>query len=116
MDNDIVIIHEISKIRNISSLLSEQTPVTLQLYMMRYFVLSQVYHIFKQLHIHIKSTTTNQSSALNDEQKGMGCARYVNKNMPYAVSKLYVDKYYNPHVQKEVFSIVAFHLLTIYYM
>ena len=116
MDNDIVLIHEISKIRSISSLLSKQTAETLQLYIMQYFLLSQAFRIIKHFLHDLGTTTTSQLFVLNDEQKGMGCARYVNKNMPYAVSKLYVDKYYNPHVQKEVFSIVAFHLLTIYYM
>lgn len=103
MDNDSVIIHQISKIRSISSLLSKQTKETLQTYMMQYFLQSQVYQIIKNFHKTLRTLLTSQFPDSDDRLKRMSCAEYVKKNMPYAVSKLYIDKYYDPHAQHEVF-------------
>jgi len=46
------------------------------------------------------------------EPRRIGCARYVNKNMEFAVSKLYIDKYYDKLARDEV-CIIELYFITI---
>lgn len=113
-DDDIVIIHKISNIRNISSLLAKQTPEDLQMYMIGYFLLPLFFHMPSRFRTMLNIPTTDQSNVHVDESRSMGCAKYVKRNMQYAVSKLYIDKYHDQRARNEVFPTIALHACTHY--
>ncbi len=111
-DDDIVVINKIDAIRSISSIIAQQSPETLQRYIVVHFLKSQSFHlpkIFRTISENQKGTT---SGVLDAEPRTIGCARYVNKNMEFAVSKLYIDKYYDKLARDEV-CIIELYFITI---
>ena len=109
MDDDIVIVHKISNIREISSLLAKQKPETLQTYMIGHLILSQAFHMPAKIRTIFQKTIDTS----NSEPRSIACAKYANRNMPYAVAKLYIDQYYDPSARQEVFTTIAFHAVSI---
>ena len=109
MDDDIVIVRKVSTIRETSSLLAEQTPETLQTYMIRHFIASQSFHVPAETRTSFQTTIDTS----NSESRSIGCARYVNRNMPFAVAKLYIDQYYDPSAHQEVSTMTTSHAVSI---
>jgi hypothetical protein len=45
---------------------------------------------------------TTASGTLNEELRTVACAKYVNENMKFAVSKLYIKNYFDKVARAEV--------------
>jgi hypothetical protein len=48
---------------------------------------------------------TTATGTLNEELRTIACAKYVNENMKFAVSKLYIKKYFDKLARAEVWII-----------
>ena len=67
------------------------------------FVGSQTFHMSKRIRRIFKDPKATTILGIPEEEpRSIGCAKYVNKNMPYAVSKLYIDKYYDKLARQQV--------------
>ncbi len=55
------------------------------------------------------------SDVVDEESRTITCAKFVNKNMPFAVSKLYINKYFDKLAHNEV-SIVIIHISIIFFI
>jgi hypothetical protein len=49
-----------------------------------------------------KNTKTSILGVLDEEERNITCAKYVNKNMQQAVSKLYINNHFDSVARKEV--------------
>jgi predicted metalloendopeptidase len=102
MDTDIVFISEIDFLRNASFIINQQSPRTLQNYIVWSFMMSQIDNmpqrfrtIKQQFNKIFREITTERSRTIT-------CATYVNENMGFAVSKLYVNKYIDKDARNQV--------------
>jgi len=101
-DDDIVIVNNIEAIRNISSNIARQSPYVLQDYMIRRFLKSQAFHMPKRFRTFFNGLTTAISDIHDEEPRTIACAKYVHKNMEFAVFKLYIKKYFDKLARNEV--------------
>jgi hypothetical protein len=111
-DDDIVIVHRIDDIRSISTIIAQQSPTILQRYILEHFHTFLTFHLPKRFRTASENQEGTTSGIISPESRRIGCARYVNKNMEFAVSKLYIDKYYDKLGCNEV-CIIELHFITI---
>lgn len=104
-DDDIVVINQIEFIRNISLVISQQSPRTLQNYMIWRFLIHRIPNLSKRFRM-IFDKLKKATLGMNDEPtRMMTCVDYVNDNMGFAVSKLYLNRYYDRVARHEVCTI-----------
>lgn len=99
-DDDTVVIGRISDIRSIAKILSQYPSKTIFTYMMARFLSTHHFHLSKSLRILAKDSFLTDLS--EDETRELACAKFVNKHMGYAVSKLYINKYFDKKARQEV--------------
>jgi predicted metalloendopeptidase len=104
------VIHNIDAIRNISSIIAKQSLDTLWKYTRKHFIESQAFHLPKRFRTNLKNQKGTTSGILNTESRKIECGKYVNQNMQLAVSKLYIDKYYDKRARNEVY-IIKFYVI-----
>ena len=105
-DDDIVVISGDESLINISSMITQQSPRTLQNYMIWRFIMFHPEHMpkqFRDIFFKFKAATLYVKT---EQLRAIICAEFVNKNMGYAVSKLYTDKYFDKVAQNKVFIII----------
>ncbi|CAF4204896.1 unnamed protein product, partial [Adineta steineri] len=107
MDSDIVIVEDIDYLYCVSSIIEQVPPRTLQNYAIGRFMMQlndnlpkQFRSIKENLNHAVGVTTTERARAVN-------CGRFVNKYMPFAVTKLYIKKHFDDNARKQVFEMVA---------
>jgi membrane metallo-endopeptidase-like protein 1 len=105
-DDDIVVISGVESLINISSLITQQSPRTLQNYMIWRFIMFHPEHMPKQFRDAVFKFKAAIFGIKTKQSRAIVCAEYVNKNMGYAVSKLYRDKYFDKVAQNKVFIII----------
>jgi predicted metalloendopeptidase len=93
-------VNNIENIRSISSILDQALPDTIQTYTIMNFLNAQAFHLPKVLRN--AGSNSQAVSPSNQRSRRVDCAVYVNKHMGFAVSKLYVDKYFNELALNEV--------------
>ncbi|CAF3796452.1 unnamed protein product [Rotaria socialis] len=101
VDTDVVIASELDYLRNVSLIVDQQSPRVLQNYMVWRFMMSRAWIIPRRFRT-IKQQFDQVFLGTTVEQvRAMKCARYVNYNMGFAVSKLYIDKYFDKDARIE---------------
>jgi predicted metalloendopeptidase len=101
-DDEIVIVNDIEAIRNISSIITQQSPRLLQNYMIWRFIIYRVPNMPKRFRIILDKLRNAVLGISNEQPRIIRCAIYVNINMGFAVSKLYINKYYDRLARAEV--------------
>jgi predicted metalloendopeptidase len=102
IDTDIVTVSEVEYLRNISLIINQQSPRTLQNYMVWRFIMIQITNMPKRFRTieqefqHIFRGTNAQQS------RSIRCGEYVNNNMGAAVAKLYINEYFDKNSLIEV--------------
>ena len=69
------------------------------------------FHLPRDLQKDHKNKQTNIFGVRGTEPRTIGCAKYVTENMDFAVSKLYIDQYFDKHARREV-CIIEFGFMT----
>ncbi|CAF1405819.1 unnamed protein product [Adineta steineri] len=107
MDSDIVIVEDIDSLYCVSSITEQVSPRILQNYIISRFMLDlnhklpkQFQNIKENLNHVVGVTTTKRARAVN-------CGRFVNKHMGFAVSKIYIKKYFDDNIRNQVFEMVT---------
>jgi predicted metalloendopeptidase len=101
-DDDTVIIVGVESFNSISSIIKQQALRVLQNYMIWRFIMAQPVHMPKQFRAILRKFNAATISVYGEQSRAITCAEYVNKNMGYAVSKLYRNKYFDKHTRTKV--------------
>ncbi len=87
-------------------IIDRQSPRTIQNYLLWRFMMSQVDYMPKRFRT-IKQQFNKVFQGINTEQsRPIKCATYVNRNMGFAVSKLYINKHFDENSRKEVTKLI----------
>jgi membrane metallo-endopeptidase-like protein 1 len=106
VDTDIISVREVTYLGNISLILEQSPPRVIQNYLIWRFMMNRagsmpkrIQNIREQFDRIFKGNTVEST-------RGKICANYVNKNMAFAVSKLYIKKYFNDNARNQSKDIV----------
>ena len=102
-DTDIITISELDYIRNVSSIIDQTPPRTLQNYIVWRFLMVQTANMPRRFQM-IKQQFDQVSRGTNTlPSRIVYCGEYVNNIMGYAVAKLYKDAYFDSNARNQVF-------------
>jgi predicted metalloendopeptidase len=101
MDTDTVSVNEVAYLRSISSLLEQTSPRVVQNYLIWRFMMNRassmpqrirsILEVFNRVFEGIETEPTRETT----------CANYVNDNMGFAVSRLYIKKYFDDNARNQ---------------
>ncbi|CAF1457934.1 unnamed protein product, partial [Adineta steineri] len=107
MDSDLVIVREIDYLYNVSSIIHQMSPRILQNYVIWRFMINLINSLPKRF----RSIKENLNRVLRgttvERARIVICRNYVNSNMGFAVSKLYIKKYFDNNARNQTFEMVA---------
>ncbi len=104
VDADIVFISEIDYVRNASLIIDQQSSRTLQNYIVWRFMMSQIDNMPQRFRTIKQQFNKIFREITTERPRIITCATYVNENMGFAVSKLYVNKYTDKEARSQVSS------------
>jgi predicted metalloendopeptidase len=97
-----VTVTQLDFLRNVSLIIEQQPPRTVQNYMVWRFMMKRVRYMPKRFRA-IKQTFDRVFEGIRTEpSRSITCAIYVNGNMGFAVSKLYINKYFDKNARNQV--------------
>lgn len=95
LDTDIVSVREMEYLRNVSLIIDQSSPRTIQNYMIWRFMMKQIDLMPRRLRM-IKEEFDRIFQGTNTQRsRAITCGIYVNDNMGFAVSKLYLGTYFD---------------------
>ena len=101
-DKDIVDVRELEYLRNVSLIIDQYSPRTIQNYMIWRFMMNQINLMPERFRI-IKEEFDQVFQGIRKQpSRTIQCATYVNDNMGFALSKLYVEMYFDKHALNQV--------------
>jgi predicted metalloendopeptidase len=105
---DRVSISELEYIRNISALVEQESPRTIQNYLIWRFLMSHVQLMSKTFRSIQQDFARVFRGTSLERPRALICATTVNDNMGLAVSKLYLEKYFDRAARIEVSRVRSF--------
>jgi hypothetical protein len=69
--------------------------------------MAQPVHMPKHFRAILRKYKAATVNVYDKQSRAITCAEYVNKNMGYAVSKLYRNKYFDKHTRTKVFVMIV---------
>jgi predicted metalloendopeptidase len=96
-----VTITELESLQNVSLLINETPLRTVQNYMVWRSIMALAKYMPQQLRT-IQETFDEAFQGISPDELTVTCADYVNDLMGFAVSKLYVDEYFDPDSRNQV--------------
>jgi hypothetical protein len=118
VDDDSVVISDVEALQNISAIIAQQPPRILQNYMIWRLLIYRILDMPKRFRIILDQLKKAVFGITKEQSRTSLCAAYVNTNMEFAVSKLYIDKYTDKLARTEVFKVIVniscfLHFLTV---
>ena len=102
VDTDLVTVSELEYLGNVSLLIDQNSARTVQNYIIWRFIMDQVKYMPKKFRA-IRQTFNQVFEGITSEpSRKTACASYVNDNMGFAVSKLYINQYFDTHARNQV--------------
>jgi len=102
INEDIIIISEMEVLKNISMIIENESSRTIQNYLIWRFIISQIEYMPKRFR-NLKEKFNKIFQGINqDKSRKIKCAQYVNGYMGLAVSKIYIDKYFDENSRQQV--------------
>ncbi|CAF3894392.1 unnamed protein product [Rotaria sp. Silwood1] len=102
VDTDIVFMSEIDFVRNVSLIIDQESPRTLQNYIIWRFIMSQIDNMPNRFRSIKQEFNKIFREITTERPRTITCATYVNNNMGFAVSKLYINKYIDKDARNQV--------------
>ncbi|CAF1238930.1 unnamed protein product [Adineta steineri] len=107
MDSDIVIIEDIDYLYGVSSIIEQVSPRILQNYAIWRFMM----HIIDKLPKRFQNIKDNFDHVFREttteQARPVICGSFVNDIMGFAVSKLYITKYFDDNARNQTFEMIA---------
>ncbi len=107
IDTDIVTVVAPKRIRDISSIIDRQTPRTVQNYMIWRFMMNRALNMPKKFRDIAQQFSYVNHGTSAEQPRPAICASYVNGVMALAVSKIYINQYFDKDARKEVLTIIS---------
>ncbi len=107
IDTDIVTVSAPKIMRDISSIIDRQTPRTVQNYMIWRFMMNRASNMPKQFRDIAQQFSYVSYGTSAGRPRPNICAGYVNGVMALAVSKIYINQYFDKDIRKEVLTIIS---------
>ncbi|CAF1088486.1 unnamed protein product [Rotaria sordida] len=100
-DNDNVSVSELEFLRNASLIIDQHSPRVLQNYFIWRFMMNRAANMPKRYRV-IREQFDRVYRGTNAERpRSISCGAYVNNNMGFAVSKLYIKKYFDENAKNQ---------------
>ncbi|CAF4268207.1 unnamed protein product, partial [Adineta steineri] len=84
------------------SIIDQQSPRTIQNYMIWRFMMSRALNMPKRFRNIVQQYNSVFYGTTGSQRRPIICANYVNKMMGLAVSKIYINKYFDKDIRKEI--------------
>ena len=101
-DDDIVLVTELDYIRNVSLMIYDESPRTLQNYLVWRFLIDFLPQMPKRFRIVKQRFDQIYDGSNTESARATTCANYVNDHMALAISKIYLDKYFDKTARSQV--------------
>ncbi|CAF1039974.1 unnamed protein product, partial [Didymodactylos carnosus] len=105
-DTDIVAVSELEFLRN-ASIILDQTPArTIQNYMIWRFMMNRAINMPQYIRILRERFDRVFRGTTAEQPRTVLCGNYVNSNMGFAVSKLYIKEYFDENARNQSFEMI----------
>ena len=105
METDLVSVSEVAYLANISSLLNKTMPRIIQNYAIWRFMMNRASSLPRRIRQTREQFDRVFKGTSAEPTRAMTCAIYVNDNMGFAVSRLYVKTYFDENARNQVRSV-----------
>jgi len=100
--NDTISVSELEYLRNASRIINETSARTIQNYFLWRFMMNRVTNMPKRFRI-VRDTFDRYFRGTTSERpRTLVCGNFVNVNMGYAVSKVYIENYFDENARNQV--------------
>ena len=101
-DNDLVTVSEVAFLVNVSSLLARYSPRIVQNYLVWRFLMNRAMNLPRKIR-DIREQFDRAFKGISTEpSRATTCANYVNDNMGFAVSRLYIKGFFDESARNQV--------------
>ena len=102
VDRDNINVKQLEYLRNVSLILDQYSPRIIQNYLIWRFLMNQMNLMPKRFRIHKEEFDRVFQGIDKQPSRAITCAIYVNDNMGFALSKLYIEKYFDNNSLNQV--------------
>ncbi|CAF0947563.1 unnamed protein product [Adineta steineri] len=102
VDTDIVTVYAPKVLLDIMSIIDQQSPRTIQNYMIWRFMMSRALNMPERFRNIVQQYNSVFYGTTGSQRRPIICANYVNKMMGLAVSKIYINKYFDKDIRKGI--------------
>lgn len=106
MDTDLVSVSEVAYLANISSLLNITTPRIIQNYAIWRFMMNRASTLPRRIRQTREQFDRVFKGTSAEPSRAVTCATYVNDNMGFAVSRLYVRTYFDENARNQSYDLI----------
>lgn len=114
-DSDTVILSNIQYLRNVSSIIDQYSPRTIQNYVVCRFLMQLVDDMPRQFREIKRRFIKVVEGGSTEKLRKSTCATYVSSAMGFAVSKLYIKKYFDANARNQVSVIINSILIVLFH-
>ncbi|CAF1189094.1 unnamed protein product [Rotaria sp. Silwood1] len=101
MDTDLVAVSEVAYLANVSSILQQAPSRVVQNYLIWRFMMNRASNMPKRIRSTREQFDRVFKGTTAEPSRANTCANYVNDNMGFAVSRLYVNKYFDDNARNQ---------------
>ena len=102
MDADVVSVTEVAYLLNISSILNQTSPRIVQNYLVWRFMMNRAMSLPRRIRSTREQFDRVFKGTSAEPARTTTCSKYVNENMGFAVSKLYIKDYFDGAARNQV--------------
>ncbi len=107
MDTDIVTVSEVAYLVNVSSIIQQFPPRVIQNYLIWNFMMNRASSMPKRIRSTREQFDRVYQGTSAEPTRATTCANYVNDNMGFAVSRLYIQKYFDENARNQSKDIIS---------
>jgi predicted metalloendopeptidase len=101
MDTDIVAVSEVAFLVNVTSILAQTPPRDVQNYLIWRFMMNRASSMPRRIRSTREQFDRVFKGTSAEPTRAITCANYVNDNMGFAVSRLYIKKYFDDNARNQ---------------
>jgi neprilysin len=105
-DVDLVSISEVAYLLNVSMILDQTPKRTIQNYVIWRFMMNRASNMPQRIRSTREQFDRVFQGTNTKPSRSITCANYVNDNMGFAVSKLYIKKYFDENARSQVCQLI----------
>jgi len=101
LDSDLIAVTEVAFLTNVSSLLNTASPRIIQNYVIWRFMMNRASSLPKKIRATREQFDRVFKGTSAEPSRAVTCSNYVNDNMGFAVSRLYVNNYFDENARNQ---------------